>query len=182
LIEANDDRFAELSKLYASRPDVHCIKTLVQFEGPSCLDSIFATTPLPLDFDLLVIDVDGCDYHVWDSLQRYNPRVVVIEFNPTIPNNVAFVQTRDMSVYQGSSLRALMELAQRKGYDLVCTTIYNAFFVRREFYPLFHIADNAIDVMHDTPMPTEFFQLYDGTLMLTGCKKLLWHKVWLARF
>jgi hypothetical protein len=39
---------------------------------------------------------------------------------------------------------------------------------------LFNIADNSIDKMHDVPMPTEFFQLYDGTLKITGVKKLLW--------
>ena len=48
---------------------------------------------LPSDFDVLSIDIDGADYHVWDGLRgsRFAPALVVIEFNPTIPNHVAFV-------------------------------------------------------------------------------------------
>ena len=63
------------------------------------------------------------------------------------------------------------------GYELVSTTTYNAVFVQNRLYPLFNIGDNSIDVMHDVPIPMEIFQLYDGTLKLTGCKKLIWKKV-----
>lgn len=63
------------------------------------------------------------------------------------------------------------------GYELVCTTTYNAFFVQTCFYELSHIKDNGIDKMHDVPMPTEFFQLYDGTIKLAGCKKLIWKQI-----
>ncbi|RHY53843.1 hypothetical protein DYB34_002248 [Aphanomyces astaci] len=62
------------------------------------------------------------------------------------------------------------------GYELVSTTTFNGIFVQHQYYPLFHMPDNSIDTMHDVPMPTEFFQLYDGTLKITGVKKLLWKK------
>ena len=58
---------------------------------------------LPYQFQLLSIDVDGCDYHVWNSLDIsvYQPQVVCIEFNPTIPNRVKFIQEADIRIYQG---------------------------------------------------------------------------------
>lgn len=34
--------------------------------------------------------------------------------------------------------------------------------------------------MHDVTMPTDFFQLYDGTIKLAGCKKLIWKKLPIA--
>ena len=176
LVEADATRFGQLTARYSGRAEVECVCALVELEGDNSLDAILSRSlvPLPCDFDLLSIDVDGADYHVWESLQLYRPRVVVIEFNPTIPNHVFFVQPRDMRVQQGSSLLALTHLSRTKGYELVCTTTYNAFFVREEDYPLFGIPDNTLEYMHDVPMATELFQLYDGTLVITGCKKLLW--------
>src|SRR4051794_40434243 len=45
---------------------------------------------VPLDLDLVSIDIDGNDYWVWEALlSRYSPRVVVIEYNallgPSVP-------------------------------------------------------------------------------------------------
>jgi len=133
-------------------------------------------------FDLIVIDIDGADYHVFDSMVKHRAKVVMIEFNPTIPNNIVFIQPRDINIQQGNSLRALIELAQSKDYELVCTTTYNAIFVDRYYFEhafkhKMPSPDNSIDKMHDVPMETQLFQLYDGTLKIEGCKKLVWHKV-----
>ena len=132
-------------------------------------------------FDLIVIDIDGNDYHVFDSMVRYRSKVLMVEFNPTIPNNIVYVQKRDMRVQCGSSLLALIELARHKEYELVSTTTYNAIFVDRHYYhnvfkPRMNGEDNSIYKMHDVPMETQIFQLYDGTLKIAGCRKLVWHK------
>ena len=37
--------------------------------------------------------------------------------------------------------------------------------------------DNSIYKMHDVPMKTQMFQLYDGSIKIAGCKKLIWHKI-----
>ena len=52
----------------------------------------------------------------------FRPQVVCIEFNPTIPNRVSFIQDADMRIYQGSSLLALTDLALKKGYTLIGNT------------------------------------------------------------
>ncbi|OQS04432.1 hypothetical protein THRCLA_03331 [Thraustotheca clavata] len=176
LIEATKERFDEMQSMYASFPRVTCLNQFVTFDSDDSLEAILKRTNVPIDLDLISIDIDGADYHIWDSLKQYAPKVVVIEFNPTIPNNVVYIQDKDMSIYQGSSLAALIELGKAKGYELVSTTTFNGIFVLKELYPLFHIEDNSIDKMHDVTMPTEFFQLYDGTLKITGVKKLLWKK------
>ena len=133
-------------------------------------------------FDLIVIDIDGNDYHVFDAMTKYHSKVIMIEFNPTIPNNIIYVQSRDMSIQRGSSLLAIIELARHKGYELVSTTTYNAIFVKRHYFEnvlkqRMPSPDNSIYKMHDVPMRTQMFQLYDGTIKIAGCKKLIWHKI-----
>ena len=133
-------------------------------------------------FELIVIDIDGNDYHVFDSMIKYRSKVIMIEFNPTIPNNIIYIQSRDIKIQCGSSLLAIIELAKHKNYELVSTTTYNAIFVDKYYYQnIFKhrmpTEDNSIYKMHDCPMETQIFQLYDGTLKLSGCKKLLWHKM-----
>ena len=181
LIEADEDRYQELCLNYTEKKNsVRCVQRLVTLSGKDSLQAILSEDnddPFPVDFDFLSIDIDGADYHVWDSLSTFTPKVVCIEFNPSIPNHIEFIQPCDMTIYQGSSLLSIVLLGKSKGYELVSTTTFNAIFVQSQFYSLFHIDDNSLEYMHDVPMPTDMFQLYDGTLVYTGCKKLIWRNV-----
>jgi hypothetical protein len=175
LIEANPQRFQELTKNYHLRSDVHCFQKFIGFDSHNSLDYVFAQTPIPKNFDLLSIDIDGNDYHLWESLNNYQPKVIIIEHNPTIPNAVSFIQPRNMSINQGSSLLALVELGKKKGYELIAVTETNGIFVLKEFFHLFHIPDNSLSKLRPySPVETYLFQLYDGTLGIAGNKKLLW--------
>ena len=177
-IEADERRFKKLGALYADRDDVICIKSLVSTEGRDSLDEIFARTDLPRDFDFFSLDIDGNDYHIWDSLKTYRPKLMAVEFNGTIPNEVIFVQPCDASVSQGASLAALIRLGKEKGYELVATTFLNAFFVRKEDFSLFNIDDNSIDAMCSPTAATltQLFQLYDGTIQVAGNTNLIWQE------
>lgn len=178
LIEADRTYFEKLQQEYADNPNAHCVNAFVSFEGEQSLDNIFARTPIPRTFDLFSLDIDGNDYHLWDSLSEYRPRVMVVEFNPSIPHEVLFIQPRDMTVFQGSSLRAFVELGKRKGYESVAVNEGNAFFVLKELFPKFGIVDNSIDALHaDHHFETKLFQLYDGTLCISGYDRLIWHNV-----
>jgi isopenicillin N synthase-like dioxygenase len=39
------------------------------------------------------------------------------------------------------------------------------------------IPDTSIEALHENTMGTSLYQLYDGTLKLWGCKRMLWHRV-----
>lgn len=175
LIEANQEKFAELEAEYVHHNDVSLLNTLVETKGERTLDAILSEAGAPRDLDFLCIDVDGVDWHIWNSLTDFAPRLIAIEFNPTVPNDVVFVQDDDASINQGASLLALIELGKSKGYELVATTEWNGFFVRKEIFPAFGIEDNDINAMHDTAnFESRIFQCYDGTLVLAGRKHLLW--------
>ena len=182
-IEGDTARYRDLQARFGNDPQVHCFNEYVQFSGPGSLDNILSKTPIPEDFALLSIDVDGNDYHFWDSVVRFHPRVVIIEFNPAIPDTIDFSQPKDMSLNQGNSLAALTRLGKSKGYELICITDKNAIYVAAKDYALFNISDNAPHSMRDdSKYRLTLFQLYDGTLVLDGCNRLVWHKLPLGRF
>ncbi len=182
LIESHAGRFEKLRRTHGVHGRAVLLNRFISLSGSDSLDAILAETPVPSDFDLLSIDVDGQDWHLWHSLERYRPRLVIIEFNYSIPNDVYYVQDPDPKIQEGSSLLAMIELGKQKGYELIATTPLNAFFVVKELFDQFQIADNDIDAMH-SPGKFEFklFQLYDGTLVLTGCQRLLWANIPIKR-
>jgi hypothetical protein len=178
LIEGNADRFRELQQHCARFPKAVPLHAMVGYEAGDGLDALLAGTAIPEEFDVLSIDIDGNDYHVWDATRRYRPRVVVIEFNPTIPTPVDFVQARDTAVNQGCSLKALDRLARSKGYCLVATTKLNALFVQERYFPAFGIADNSIEALRvDDSAVTYLFNGYDGTVFVRGLGELGWHRL-----
>lgn len=178
LIEADVTYFKKLAMLYKDNPKAHCVNAFVSFEGEQSLDTLCERAGMPHDFDLLSLDIDGNDYHLWESMRVYAPRLVCIEFNPTIPNQVEFVQPRDMHINQGSSLLSTVKLAEEKGYALIGTTATNAFFVKKDEAGKFGIEDASLDALHpDTRYVTYLYQLYDGTLKIAGYDKLFWHRI-----
>ena len=141
------------------------------------MDNILAACNAPKDPGLLSIDVDGNDYHIWKSLQGYAPEIVVVEFNPTVPNDVFFVQDASFDVNHGCSLLALTLLGQDKGYELCACTTTNAFFVKKEKFGLLGIQNNFINVLHQPVQDGRIFQGYDGTIHVVGMNTLVWRNI-----
>jgi hypothetical protein len=96
---------------------------------------------VPAEPDLLVIDVDGNDYWLWERIGRaFRPRVVAIEYNASFVPGIDWTMPYDPrhvwdeTRRHGASLDALAVLGARLGYRLVaCESAgVNAFFVRRD--------------------------------------------------
>lgn len=172
LVEAEKALYLDLKKYYQDNRHVACVWGVVAAEGSGTLDNILAQTDTPLVFDFLSIDIDGHDYHVWDAVKIYQPRVVMIEINPNIPIDLRFIQPKNIRACGGSSLLAVVELARRKGYELVYTYGVNAVFVERELFGKFGIINNAPAAMIFESRPQyNFFQFYDGSIVLLGAER-----------
>ncbi|WP_119462013.1 FkbM family methyltransferase [Rhodospirillaceae bacterium SYSU D60014] len=177
-IEGEPAYHKRLQQTHAGRENVHCLNQYVGLEAGSTLDEILAKFPIPKDFDLLSIDIDGCDYHVWRSLKNYRPKIIVIEFNPAIPPHITFVQAPDFRLREGSSLRAMWELGKELGYTLVCNTFANAIFVRTDYAAPFGVeTDDPEPFFRSRELLLDLFQLFDGTLVVEGNRTLNWSKV-----
>jgi hypothetical protein len=115
------------------------------------------------EVDLLSIDIDGNDYHVWQNIDCINPRVVIAEYNAKFPPPMVFIMEYsenhwwDGSDKMGMSLQAAANLANEKGYQLVGTNITgtNAFFVRKD------IIESAEGESSLFPLPATAENLYN---------------------
>jgi hypothetical protein len=95
---------------------------------------------------LLHIDVDGNDAHILNELNLsvLNPSIIITEYNAvfgqerfiSVPYDKDFIRTKKhySNLYFGSSLPALVYIANNKGYALVGCNLAgnNAYFVRRD--------------------------------------------------
>jgi hypothetical protein len=157
LIEGAEHRFARLKDHYAGSRDVRLLSARVT---PDNVEALFARAEVPIDLDLLSIDIDGNDYWVWRSLERYRPLVVVVEYNPYYAPPERWVMKYnpdhawDGSTYYGASLESLYWLGKHKGYELLCCDAQgnNAFFVEQTVYPRFGMSDNSPQVLYRPAM------------------------------
>ena len=114
-----------------------------EFITAANVNELFNKYHVPKYFDLLSIDIDFNDYWIWKSIVNFVPRVVIIEYNSSIPPDESKVVPYDpfakwdKTNYFGASLFALMKLGLSKGYCLIgCTQRgVNAFFIKNEFIP-----------------------------------------------
>ncbi len=107
------------------------------------INNIFVKYEVPKKFDLLSIDVDGIDWYLWEAIENYAYRVLVIEYNAFVDSTKDWKVKYDPNFkwnrtnYFGASLLALNNLGKEKGYTLVCCdgTGTNAFFIKNEELP-----------------------------------------------
>lgn len=111
VVEADRRRATRLASAYRDRDDVLVYRSRVSWAGADVLDRILAPTPIPLHFDLLSIDVGADAHRVWGAVERYRPRVVVVEHSG-----------------------AVASLGRSKGYELAATTSASAILVRMDLF------------------------------------------------
>ena len=177
LIEGDKKYFKKLSKNLPQK-NIIKINKFVNFSGPNNLDEILGSTVIPENFDILSIDIDGCDFYIFESLIKYKPKIVCIEFNHLIPNSIEFVQKKDFKIKQGSSAKSLIKLAGKKDYKLVGSSFSNLFFIDKEYFNLVTEKEVLLeDLIDDHEIKNFIFSSYDGTLHTTKPVKLGWHKI-----
>lgn len=122
----------------------HNLKAVQSFITAENINSIFAENGIMGKIGLLSIDIDGNDYWVWKAINVVEPDIVICEYNSrfgkeravTIPYNPEFMRSKAhySYLYSGASIKALVLLAESKGYKLVAGTMNgnDLFFVRRE--------------------------------------------------
>lgn len=151
-IEGDEKKARKLAANYADYPRA---KTQQAWVWPGNIELLFEDAGVPRDLDLLVIDIDSNDYYVWRAIHEYRPKVVLIEGNFFFPPPEKMVieyhpmNYWDGSHYMGASPQSMVELAKKKGYELVHHMSYgpNLFFVDARYFDRFGIEDNSAEAL-----------------------------------
>ncbi len=108
----------------------------------------------------------------------YRPKIICIEYNPTIPNEVIYVQPKDFNVNRGASAQAILNLAKSKGYVLAATTKCNLVLVDKAHSAALNlISSNLSDFRNDDEYKVYAFVGYDGKVCLSKPLELPWHGI-----
>ena len=126
------------------------VKAFVSREN---INTIISANIIEAQIDLLSIDIDGNDYHLFDAIKAVEARVVVIEYNAKFKPPMAFCVNYDPKQrwkgddYFGASLKFLEIQMKKKNYSLVACSLSgtNAFFVKTELLQKFFLAPHTAE-------------------------------------
>ena len=66
------------------------------------------------DIDLLSIDIDGQDYHLFKQLEIYRPKLIIVECNMTARKYIRLIEDEGANNGVGSSALSILELGNKK--------------------------------------------------------------------
>lgn len=165
LIECNDQYYQDLVK------NVSCFNCIpiyatVGMEKENSIEAILESYHINTPIDLLSIDIDGNDYHILTTLHRIHPRILVCEYNPSIPSHIDMYADYGNSF--GASIKAIARIAAQKGYQLVATTTTNAIFVDQDLAKKLKFFDLAYENIVSDAFGSYIITDYSGNFMVIG--------------
>lgn len=94
------------------------------------INAVLKKYKVPKNLEFMSIDIDGCDYYVFEAM-TYKPKVLCIEYNKNMAEGV--MPRDDDYMWKGgwafgASKKAMIELAERKGYVLKAENESNLIF------------------------------------------------------
>src|SRR5271157_1836728 len=128
LIEADPERFRRLRDNYSENEGVKCICQFIR--GADELQRALTENGFPAPLDLLVIEIDGLDYYIFEEL-RIRPRLICVEVNAGHSPLSDVLFARDIAAIIGQPLSVFCRVGKRLGYRLICFNA-NAFFLRND--------------------------------------------------
>ena len=174
LIESNVDRARNASSKFSENLKVSVLN--VKIDNTQRLSSLIPNTLSEKKCALLSIDIDSDDLLVFESIDDLRPYIVVIEFNPTIPNQIYFKNPVGSRV--GNSARAIMQIANTFGYGLAHATQTNLILLKSELFEPTGIEELTLETALDDSLTVRgVFAGYDGSLHIIGLTEVEfpWH-------
>ncbi|MDF1671615.1 MAG: hypothetical protein P1U83_18620 [Roseovarius sp.] len=139
-IEANDKACAAIRNGFKTAISTRTLRLEEAFINRDNIDGLIGRNIDEAEIDLLSVDIDGNDWHVYDGIKCINPRVIVFEYNAKFYPPISYCMAYDSDhIHQnddcfGMSLQFLVDEMTPRGYALVGCNISgaNAFFVRED--------------------------------------------------
>jgi hypothetical protein len=140
-IEADSDKFNVLKENNKNFKNVHSVNSFVDCNNVY-IEDILKAVNCPIDFDFISIDVDGDDYHIWDSMKKFSPKVVLIETSiefPITKEHVSALGNRTPPI--SCSPLSVYKLGISKGYTAICFVAHDWLFIRNDLMPKIDIVE-----------------------------------------
>ncbi len=161
LIEGNPSRIKSLREYVGDNKKIKTVNTFVSTTGENKIDNIVEKNlGSNTKIDLMSIDIDGDDYYILESIEKFHPRVIIIEFNPTIPVNIDIVQKQ--GEYFGSSAFSINKLATQKGYRLIEIIGANCYFIKSEEYSKVYSDEYTLESLFHNDFISHVITSYGG--------------------
>jgi len=141
-VELDTKKYKELKNNYKKDQNIITLNEKIDHESKNINKLIFENNIKKID--VMSIDVDGKDLLIWKSLNVVEPKVIIIEYNGTIPFDTTFEDDTDRNI--GSSYLAIDNYAKSKNYELIKATIGNLIYIKKDFNNSFYDALNMQDV------------------------------------
>lgn len=174
LIEGDAERCKEL---IANTKGYNCvpIHAWVGIGPDDSLEAILKQYGIRETPDILSIDIDGNDYHILESLKKLRPRLIICEYNPTIPATYDVYAPYSPDNNFGQSVGALNRVAEKKGYKLIALTLTNAFYVLKEDFAKFADYETQLELIDVNDGHMVLVTTYDGKYALIKNKKHVYY-------
>jgi hypothetical protein len=127
-IEGDKEKYKDLENTCQKNSKIIPVNKYVShLDDENNLESILNVHLNNHDYEILCIDIDSYDLAVWESYHQ-KPKIVIIEINSGI---LPGIEQKHGNEFQGNSFTSTVNIAIKKGYNLVCHT-GNLFFVRSD--------------------------------------------------
>ena len=169
-IEGDKERFKLLLQTTKKYLTIIPIKKFVVTSGKNSLDQILYENNFQKNFDILIIDIDSYDLEIWESLEKYLPKIVIIEINSSILPKIYQRHCPEKSL-QGNSFSSTLEVGANKGYALVAHT-GNLIFVKNDYLKSLNFPKKLLD-NQDLLFNTEFIKKKNESFILEMIKFII---------
>lgn len=139
-IEPDVTRYTDLVKNYKNSENITCINSFVDTS-----DNKFDNLVSPFihtEIDFCSIDIDGLDLEVFETFEKFLPKVICIEGGQMLEPNYPRIPAEIAKNNIQQSLQTMVNSFEKKGYKLLCT-YQDCFFVKAKYFDLFKIDANT---------------------------------------
>ena len=126
-IEGNSLRFEDCKKNYKDNDKIKILNKFI--DEKYTLNDLIKENNID-KIDVLSIDIDGKDLTELKRLTLVKPKVIIIEYNSTIPFDV---ECEDNIGGNGSSYLSINNHLSKNNYELINFTVFNLIFIEKDF-------------------------------------------------
>jgi hypothetical protein len=142
-IEGDKNKYQDLLKTAKEYPNILPINAFVSHKNDkNSLDNLLSPTFLKKDFDILSIDIDGHDLEVMFHTQNYNPKIVIIEINPSMLPGIKHIH--DEKIW-GNSFSSTIDVFKKKNYTPILQNKSNMLFINNLYFQKINLPRIFID-------------------------------------